>query len=70
MRPGKLRREAPYTARALTPGEQRTVERLRRDADLLGDAFIAGQCERALAGDGTAAELCLEWALELAGDLS
>jgi hypothetical protein len=66
---GRLRREAPSTTRALTPGEQRTVERLRRNADQLGDAFIAAQCERALAGDGEAAEMCLEWWLELEGQL-
>lgn len=66
----RLRREAPATARRLTEAQAQTIAELRREADLLGDAFIAAQCERALAGSGDAADVCLDFALELHGQLS
>lgn len=66
----RLRREAPATARRLTDGEARIIEALRWDAEQLGDRFIAAQCERALAGIGDAADVCLEFALELHGQLA
>lgn len=65
----RIRREAPATARRLTEGEARIIADLRREADLLGDAFIAAHCDRALAGQAEAAEICLDAALELHGQL-
>ena len=58
-----------YTARRLSAGEQRTIERLRREAEQLGDRDLAAGCERALAGSANDAEDALAAALELHGQL-
>lgn len=60
----------PHTTRKLTLGEHRTIERLRRAADLLGETHIVADCERALAGWADAADDCLLEALALQGRYS
>ena len=60
----------PHTTRRLTIGEHRTIERLRREADMLGEPETVAACERALAGWADDAEDCLHEALELQGRYS
>lgn len=60
----------PHTTRKLTLGEHRTIERLRREAEQLGEPGLAAACERALAGWADEAEDCLLEALALQGRYS
>lgn len=60
----------PHTTRKLTIGEHRTIERLRREADMLGEPHTSAACERALAGWAEDAEDCLLEALALQGSYS
>lgn len=60
----------PHTTRKLTLGEHRTIERLRREADLLGEPETVAACERALAGWAEDADECLHEALALQGRYS
>jgi hypothetical protein len=60
----------PHTTRKLSTGEQRTIERLRREADLLGEPHTVAACERALAGWADDADACLHEALALQGHYS
>jgi hypothetical protein len=57
----------PHTTRKLTVGEHRTIERLRREADTLGDPELVAACERALAGWADDGDDCLHEALALHG---
>lgn len=60
----------PHTRRKLTAGEHRTIERLRRAADMLGEPYTVAACERALAGWADDADDCLHEALALQGRYS
>jgi hypothetical protein len=60
----------PHTTRKLTIGEHRTIERLRREAELLGEPQTVAECERALAGWAEAADDSLLEALALHGRYS
>lgn len=60
----------PHTRRKLTVGEHRTIERLRRVADMLGEPETVAACERALAGWADDADDCLVEALALQGRYS
>jgi len=50
----------PHTTRKLTTGEHRTLERLRREVDLLGEPETVVACERALVGWAEDADDCLQ----------
>ena len=61
----------PHTTRKLTIGEHRTIELLRREADMLGEPHTVAACERALLGGwADEAEDCLHEALALHGRYS
>lgn len=60
----------PHTTRKLSIGEHRTIERLRREADMLGEPYTVAACERALAGWAEDADDCLLEALALQGRYS
>lgn len=60
----------PHTRRKLTTGEHRTIERLRHEADMLGEPATVAACERALAGWADDADDCLHEALALQGRYS
>lgn len=60
----------PHTTRKLTLGEHRTIEQLRREADMLGEPELAARCDRALAGWADDADDCLLEALALRGGYS
>lgn len=60
----------PHTTRRLSIGEHRTIERLRREADMLGEPQTVAACERALAGWAEDADDCLHEALALQGHYS
>jgi hypothetical protein len=60
----------PFTRRKLSSGEHRTIERLRREADSLGEPGTVAACERALAGWAEDADDCLLEALALQGHYS
>ena len=60
----------PHTTRKLSPGEHRTIERLRHEADMLGEPHTVAACDRALAGWADDADDCLLDALSLHGSYS